>query len=52
MPRMGEREMFVQQGHLHAGRVFLSGQPIKFSDGELPAMVCAALLGAHTRARS
>jgi crotonobetainyl-CoA:carnitine CoA-transferase CaiB-like acyl-CoA transferase len=47
-PLMREREMFVDVDHPVAGRVKVSGRPIKFHERQHP-MQPAPLLGQHTR---
>ncbi|HXC79413.1 MAG TPA: CoA transferase [Candidatus Acidoferrum sp.] len=49
MPLLREREMFVEQEHVQAGHVWVSGRPIKYPDRELAPMTPAPILGEHTR---
>lgn len=49
MPLLREREMFVEQDHVQAGHVFISGRPIKYPDRSLDPLTPAPILGEHTR---
>jgi crotonobetainyl-CoA:carnitine CoA-transferase CaiB-like acyl-CoA transferase len=49
LPVLREREMFVEQQHPLAGKIFVTGRPFKFPDREMPPLQPAPLLGEHSR---
>ncbi len=49
LPLMHEREMFVNVDHPTAGRIKVSGRPIKFPNRFQPPMAPAPLHGQHSR---